>query len=33
MQRLIAFALARIFGRSIEELFDDEAGVQADAAE
>lgn len=29
----LAFAIARLFGRSIEEIFDDERGVTAEAAE
>lgn len=29
----LAFAIARLFGRSIEEIFDDEAGEISQAAE
>ncbi|KCZ88491.1 helix-turn-helix transcriptional regulator [Hyphomonas jannaschiana] len=29
----LAFAIARLFGRSIEEIFDDEAETAAEAAE
>ncbi|HRK69257.1 MAG TPA: helix-turn-helix transcriptional regulator [Hyphomonas sp.] len=29
----LAFSIARLFGRSIEEIFDDERGISAEAAE